>query len=69
MTSEDRLPFLTERQLGHSQPDDVQTRVTFICVDWPSVDNEPFFGFGITYNLHLYLETCKAFEELSVVRG
>jgi hypothetical protein len=47
MTPEDRLPFLTERQLVHSQPDDIQTRVTFICIEWPAADYEPFLGLVI----------------------
>ena len=64
MTSEDGLPFLTERQLIHSQSNDIETRVTFVCIEWPAADYEPFFGLRIAHDLHHYLEACETFQEL-----
>lgn len=65
MTPENGLPLRTERQLAHSQPDDIQTRVAFICIKRPTADHEPFTGLGIANDLHRHLETRKTFEEFS----
>lgn len=65
MTPEDGLPFRTERQLAHSQPNDVQTRVTHICIKWPGADYESFLGPGVAHNPHRYLKARETFEKLS----
>jgi len=65
MTPEDGLPLLTERQLAHSQSNDIQTRVALVCIQRPRADHEPFLGLRVAYNLHHHPETSKTFKELS----